>query len=380
MKHTFRNLIMRTIGIWAAVNVAGITPFLLFSAEYSFAVSIVRSLGCFLTVLVYYTVVSGRQLEGRRMGLIYLTFFSVQIVFGVASSFEMSAAMEFYVAQYSNIVYLGFLLSVCSHILMGMVLRSTTFAKRLIVTTILVAGLIGGMFLPYMLSARYLYTVPAVTDFRMVDRAKGQMAAEGIDNPTAAEIAERVVLSEWKGSHRVGELSGTREAERIAELLPYTVGDDYVALINGLFYETYSSIVFICVFFLAMFFVLNYIFDPPSAPHFEKIHGALLIYCVLEGIHAIALSRATTFQELADLDRVGKYATAIVLSAFIGLFAWRLKFLTRGEGDFYEGRLERDPGSISRWRDGIDEIIIRRFFSKQQLSRRFVLRRARHGG
>ena len=303
--------------------------------------------------------------------------FSVQIVFGLVNSFRFTPTAELYVAQYSNIVYLALLATVCTFILTGVIVGGKSLVYRVVMIGIVVGGLVGGTFLPYLQNPRFLYTTPDVTDFRMVDRAKGLMREEGIGEPTSGEIAERIVLSDWNGLNRTGELSGQREMDRISELLPYTEGDEYIALVNRPFFESYAFTAFACVFILGIFFLLNFFLDPPRAPHLEKIHYGLLVYSVLEGVHATAMSNAMTFQELATLERVGKYATAAVIAVFIGLFVWRLKFLTRGEGDFYEGRLERDPGSVSRWRDGIDEFVIHQFLSKEHLSRRFLVRRTR---
>jgi hypothetical protein len=255
-------------------------------------------------------------------------------------------------------------------------LQSSGFGKRILVTVFMSGSVVGVTFFPYLRDANYIYTVPNITDFRIVDRAVAELKSAGVEHPSADEVARRVALSEWEQTRRKGELDAQREVERVSELLPYTVGDNYLALLSKPLYESHASVAFVCLMMLGTSLFLKYLFDPPSWPHFEKIHYALFLYCALEGIHALALSKATALEELSDLDRIGRYATSAVMVVFIALFISRLRFLTSDEGSFYERKLEHDPASISRWRDGIDRFILRTFLSHHDLARRFLVRRS----
>jgi len=185
-----------------------------------------------------------------------------------------------------------------------------------------------------------------------------------------------VALSEWEGVRRIGELAAERERARIAELLPYTVGNDYIALVNRPLHALTAVLSLFCVLMLVVFLGLKYRHDPPDPAHMEKVHFTLLLYCVLECVHALALFRTRTFQEVTNLDEIGKYVTAVVMILFAIFFYKRLAFLGRSEGAYYERRIAADAESISRWRDGIDELVIHRFASRGGLERRLAVKRS----
>lgn len=340
----------------------------------------IRGLGVLLALLAF--AVAGKSQSGpsRATAVLYGLFFSVHALFGLINtdvmSFLVGSDRTFLIIQYGNVVYCGLLMLLASFLLMNVVTKHRALWERASLAGALTVLLVGAYSYPFVKDARYLYTVPEITDFRIIDRAKGELIRRGVSNPLPEDLAQLVALSEWEGARRIGELAAERERARIAELLPYTVGNDYIALVNRPLHALTAVLSLFCVLMLVVFLGLKYRHDPPDPAHMEKVHFTLLLYCVLECVHALALFRTRTFQEVTNLDEIGKYVTAVVMILFAIFFYKRLAFLGRSEGTYYERRIAADAESISRWRDGIDELVIHRFASRGGLEQRLAVKRS----
>jgi hypothetical protein len=56
------------------------------------------------------------------------------------------------------------------------------------------------------------------------------------------------------------------------------------------------------------------------------------------------------------------------------MFYLRFQFLASVEGRYYESAIKRDQLLITRWRDIIDDWVIRKFIRGGDLSHRFLIR------
>ncbi|GJQ20242.1 MAG: hypothetical protein HBSIN02_05970 [Bacteroidia bacterium] len=370
----------------ASAGIAGIAVFaVLMVPRHSpgLAHAFIRSLGVFLALLAF--AVAGKSQKGmsRVTAVIYGLFFSVHALFGLIKadmvSFLVGFDRAFVIIQYGNVVYCGLLTLLSAFLLLKVVAKYRALWEQASLAGVITVLLVGTYSYPFLKDPHYVYTVPEITDFRIIDRAKGELISRGLSNPLPEDLAQLVALSEWEGVRRIGELSAERERARIAELLPYTIGNDYIALVNRPLHALTAVLSLFCVLMLTIFLGLKYIHDPPDPAHMEKIHFTLLLYCVLEYVHALALFRATSFLEVTTLDEIGKYVTALVMILFAVFFYKRLAFLGRSEGTYYERRIATDAGSISRWRDGIDELVIHRFAWSGRFARRLAVKRRVQG-
>jgi hypothetical protein len=62
---------------------------------------------------------------------------------------------------------------------------------------------------------------------------------------------------------------------------------------------------------------------------------------------------------------VGQYVSLFILLMLLIFFSLRLRFITSVKGEFYERELVSDSEHISRWRDGLDNLIVRHFLNPQ---------------
>lgn len=346
-------------------------------AEFPFTVT--ASIGSLAAILAFYVSTISSAGPGRNLAHIYCWLFSVQVFFVLTRSLGEAEIVGiwgvFYSAQYMNLFHTGSLVVVCAYLLGGVVMARAIAGFNMMFAITVGGTLVGLACLPFFVNPNYLYTFPAITDFRIVDRAKTELLREGKDNADPKDIADRISLSRWGDLERAGELGFSETLARVEELFPYLEGENHAVLICRPLYKTIAQLSLWSIAILAGFFLINYLRDPPKPAHFEKIHFTLFAYTVFEYFHASTLLKATTFEEFVALDRIGKYLTAAVLITFIGLFLVRARFLSRSLGVFYEEKLTADPGGISRWRDGIDNFLIRNLFAKQKLKNRFLLQR-----
>ncbi|MBI4418846.1 MAG: hypothetical protein HY563_08710 [Ignavibacteriales bacterium] len=375
----FRRLLPKAKIFWILSFIGSSLLAVGFSPASETAQVILRIVGIFVAVTAF--LVARRSDVGivRATACLYAMFFSIQAVFGLVNTglagFVLDPLRLFLLVQYGDLLYHALLIMLCSFLLVGLLLKSLRVWARLGVSVVVASLVVAICAYPFLKNPRYVYTVPEITDFRIVDRAKAELVARGVGEPGAEEVAALVSLSEWDGSRRRGELTREGEIARISELLPYTIGENYLALLNRPLYMVTALLSLLCIPMLVAYLGLKYLHDPPEAAHMEKIHFSLLLYCVMEYVHAIALVRATTHDQVMVLDQIGKYVTTGIMVVFGIFFLARLKFLARSEGSFYERKLARDAASISRWRDGIDELILRRFISNGRIAQRFIARR-----
>jgi len=371
---------MRTIAVWSTIMMMGAALVLTGpeQGDYSVVVALMRSVGAFAAVLAFFVGRTSGTGEGRILAYFYSLFFSVQVLLGftsLADTMQIGELVIFYLTQYEHLLYMGLLLLVCAYVLGGALLPIVQRPLRIAFAMVVAATIIGPTGLPYIINPKYLYTRPDITDFRILDRAMTELQSEGVANPNPGDVSKRIALSHWKEFKRIGELSAEEELTRTEKLFPYLQGNNYIALLFRPLYAQYALQSLLCIILLTVFFAMNFLRDPPKPAHFEKIHFTLLVFVVFEYFHAATLAKTTTFEQIVALDRIGKYLTTIILVFFIGFLIARLRFLCMSVGAFYEERLNGNPGTISRWRDGVDNFLLRQFLAEPRLRKRFIARR-----
>lgn len=347
-------------------------------------VSMTRIVGTFAASLALWVAWASPRGEGRRLAMIYTGFLVVQPLFLIGAVLDSVGIIDqrssFVINAILNSIHSLLIISVSAYLVGCSTLPRTGFSSN---RPILVSALVTMFVLavsPELLRPMDLYTTPDITDFRIVDRAWMQLKAEGDADPTSKEIADRIVLSSWDGRRRTGELSTLQEVQRVEQLRPYLEGENYAALLLRPHYGAIARLALVGLGALVVFFVINYFRDRPKPSYFEKIHLVFFSYCIFEYLHAVILMEAPTDTVIRKFDQIGKYVTTLILFVMTGLFLARLRFLGRTIGEFYEWRLGHKPESISRWRDGFDDMLLKTFLTKRQLKNRFMVRKRKNNG
>jgi hypothetical protein len=242
--------------------------------------------------------------------------------------------------------------------------------------TLLVAGgVCGYVFYPYFDNPKYRYTTSDIRDYRAINNALQQLQSQGRDNPSAAEIAKIVRLQEGYGNQTIAESTGPRAEQRIAELLPYLEGVNYNCLIMKPLYVDSLYMSLVSTLFIAFFVAYHFFMDPPKPAYFEKIGLLLLSYCFFETLHMYAFSKSVRAEDLAAITVIGQYLSVSITLLLFWLFNVRLRFILSAEGKFYERHVLTDSSHITRWRDAIDNWVVRKFMNPEILEPRFLVSR-----
>lgn len=380
-------LLLSGVLLWGGILAVGAGTVALAAPENrpGVADTVTRSLGILLALAAFVVAKRSRSVGAKAVSAVYGVFFSLQALFGLINTGVIEAIVParqvFLVVQYGIMLYFGLLTVLCTFLFTEVVAKGSGMRGRLGIAVAAGAVVVTLFGYPFLRNPVYVYTVPEITDFRIVDRARAALLQQGVADPKAEDLADIVSLSDWSGESRAGELAGERKLARIAELLPYTRGNDYVALLNRPIHMFMTSVALACILILSVFLAVKYVRDPPVGAHLEKIHFTLFLYCILEYFHAVAILHATSYEEVMFLDEIGTYVTALVMAVFGYFFLARARFLAEPPGNYYEERLGWNATTVTRWRDGIDEVIVRRFLpGARGMRRRLATRWKQPGG
>jgi len=127
--------------------------------------------------------------------------------------------------------------------------------------------------------------------------------------------------------------------------------------------------------FILLFFGYQYKKDPPQGAYVDKIMYSFFVFLSLDVLHNWSMIKSVEWRSWSDIFAVGQYISLGVLLAITFFFSLRLRFITSVQGEFYESELAANPQLISRWRDGIDNFVIRHFFGTKLIHGRLFEKR-----
>lgn len=236
--------------------------------------------------------------------------------------------------------------------------------SKYVITFLIVGGVFSYYYYPILENPRYLYTTEDILDWKAIAAASDKLHAEGKE-PTAEEIAAIANLPAWKDGQPVGTLFSEEKVKRVKELLPYLEGSNYLTLLTKPLHLNVIYMNVLCIIFIFLFFGYQYKNDPPQGAYIEKIVFLFLPYCSLEIVHFFGYIKSVEHAAYLDYYSVGQYVSLFILLMLLIFFSLRLRFITSVKGEFYERELVSDSEHISRWRDGIDNLVVRHFLNPQ---------------
>ena len=287
---------------------------------------------------------------------------------------------NFYTYQFGTLSLLPFLQAFALvYVLIDSFFRDIPMVRKYAITLLIAGGFFGYYYYPVIENPKYLYKTPDIQDWKVIDRAVSGLTTEGVENPSIHQIADRINLSAWKDGEEVGTLYHDAKIRRIREILPYVQGENnFIPLLYKPLYLNAVFLNVLCIFFVLLFFGYQYRKDPPQGAYIEKIVFLFLPYASFEALHNFAFAKSVEFDALQHLVGAGHYLTLINLLLLVIFFSLRLSFITSVKGEFYERELVFDAEHISRWRDGIDNLVIRHFLNPETLhGRLFAPREAK---
>jgi len=245
----------------------------------------------------------------------------------------------------------------------------------------LVAFIVSGFFTLYfgdiLVNPKFGYSTSDVQDFRAVDHEYSNFQKATGRIPSADELASAITLPAWRENHAVGKLYPENNLLRIKEILPYLAGENYLILLYKPINFYIIKMDVVACFFIILFFGYQYKKDPPQGAYVDKIMFLLFLYCALEIFHAWSSIHAVEWEELMQIFVIGQYVTIFILLMISAFFGLRLSFVTSVAGEFYENELVHSPQHITRWRDGLDNIVLHYFFNPKAVRGVFFSQRTK---
>jgi hypothetical protein len=285
--------------------------------------------------------------------------------------------VSFYFYQYVTTGFFSFCLGLAVlYVVIDTLFNDIRTFSKYAITLLIVGSVFAYYYYPILENPKYLYTTEDILDFKAVAAASDQLANQGVTNPTAEDVAAIVQLPAWKDGKEVGVLFQAEKVKRVAELLPYLEGSNYLSL---LYKPVHLNVIYmnvLCIIFIFLFFGYQYKNDPPQGAYIEKIIFLFLPFCSLEIVHFFGYIMSVEHATYLDYYRVGQYASLLNLVALLIFFSLRLRFITSVKGEFYERELVSDSEHISRWRDGLDNLLVRHFLNPQTFHGRLFAPRA----
>jgi hypothetical protein len=260
--------------------------------------------------------------------------------------------------QYLTIAYMFFLAVAVAYTVFDSLFREFTVPKKYLLTLVVVLGFFIYCFHIYFTNPLYLYSTEDINQWKILSAHMETQKGAAV---SPVEIANTVNLKSWHDGVAVGELYPEENLRRIEILFPYLQGVNFMVLLVK---PLYLSSIFIHVFvigFILLYFGYQYKKDPPQGAYIEKIMFLFLLVASMDAFHYWGFIKSIEWTTWNELFSAGQYITVFAEVMLILFFGLRLRFITSVQGEFYETELAANPQQISRWRDWIDNLILRQF-------------------
>jgi hypothetical protein len=252
------------------------------------------------------------------------------------------------------------------YLTMDALFRSMRAIPKYGLTLLIVGSFYAYYYAPFFEDPLYLHKTVAVQEWKGLDRLFSTFNDEHGRAPTEEELAGLAAAANWMPT------SGPW-LEKIDEYYPYLFGNNYQILVYKplVMNQIYMSV--LCIAFIFLFFGYQIVRDPPQGAYIEKVVFALLLFVSLEVYHSWMWLDSLNWPAFNAMYTIGQHVTIAVLLMIAGFFGLRLRFLNSANGEFYESELAMSPGSITRWRDVLDNMVIERFFNRRVLLGRLLV-------
>jgi hypothetical protein len=283
----------------------------------------------------------------------------------------------FYYQYVSQLSFYFFLALAIIYIVIDSLFRDFRIYQKYLITLVIVGGFTYAYYRPTFENPKYLYTTEDIRDWKALDAAWAKYSQENglaaSAKPDKETLASLVSLHAWKNGIAVGDLYADENVKRIDYLVKYLEGDNYLVLLWKPIHMNVIYMSVVCVFFIILFFGYQYKKDPPQGAYVDKIMFLFLLFCSMEGLHALGYVNALEWSNsFMEVFRFGQYITIGILFFMVLFFSLRLRFVTSVKGEFYESELVHNAEHITRWRDWVDNLVVHYFLNPKALRGRFL--------
>jgi len=369
---------------WLALVVVVALGFLLFShSQITLQSQIVNSLLFLIGIVSLNIFLRERNKRSKVIFLNFSVYFLLSIGYfvypfvGVLFPQELYASHYFYQYVLCALIVVSLAFSLV-YAALDTILTNMGILKKYLTAAVIVVGFFLYYYSPILNDPQYLYKTEDIADWRVVDQTVSQLKLIGIQDPKPEQVSEQIGLNAWKNGKPVGLLFPDENIRRIQFIMPYLEGNNYLPLLMKPLHLNVIYLDVLSVVFLFTFFGYQYKKDPPQGAYVEKILFLFLPFCSLEALHFYTYIMVNDFSTFLQIFNIAQYLVICNLLLLLVFFSLRLSFISSIKGEFYERELVLDSEHISRWRDGIDNLVVRHFLNPKTIhGRLFAPREAK---
>ncbi|MBI5214288.1 MAG: hypothetical protein HY960_00885 [Ignavibacteriae bacterium] len=316
-----------------------------------------------LMIICYFLYEKTPGKSTKFIFLNFLIFFSFSILaflhlFIGKSFFTDYKFADHYYFQYYTAFYIFALALSVVYLVIDVVLANFRVSQKYFVALSICVLFFGFYFTPILSDPHYLYKTEEIQQWKTLANYVDKVG----NYYTSEELSNQVNLKSWNYDKPIGDLYPSENLAKIEELLPYLEGENYRTLLIYPLYSNIINIEIMIIGFIILFFGYQYKKEPPQGAYMDKIVFALLLFTSTDILHYWGYMKSVEWNSLTEFFTVGQYISNIILLLLVILFALRLKFVVSPQGAFYESELSSNPSGISRWRDSVDDFIMKKFF------------------
>jgi hypothetical protein len=270
-----------------------------------------------------------------------------------------------YYHQYVNKIGYNILIAgTVIYLIVDYLVQKWRVVSKYALTTGLLIVLAAPFYYPYVLNPLELYRTEEYSRFLQLKRAQDSFLQERGRKPTVTELVDEMIVS--KEVYAAGE-SEVKVAQARAEqtrLASYLDGNNGLILFWKPLNLSTAFINGILVLSIGILYIFKFRYDRPHAAYLEKIIYLFFFYCALHVLQCWAFTLNPDANLYYAIHDGGQYLTIVVLLGFVLICSLRLRFILSPFGRYYEQQIATEPERISRWRDEIDQLILKSFFQK----------------
>ncbi len=317
-----------------------------------------------LMIICFFLYKRTPNTNNKYVFLNFLIFFSFSILafihlFVGKTIFTGYKYANHYYFQYYSSFYIFALAFSVIFLVIDSLLNNIKVVQKYLVSLSICSIFFAFYFLPILSDPLSLYKTEEIHQWKTLANYVEQ--SQAIYSPE--ELSKQINLKSWVDDKPIGELYPEENLSKIEDLLPYLEGENYRALLTQPLYSSIINIEVMMIGFVILFFGYQYKKEPPQGAFMDKIVFALLLFISTDILHYWGYMKSVEWNSLTEFFTIGQYISNIILLLLVVLFSLRLKFVVSPQGEFYETELAKNPQSISRWRDTMDEFIMKKFFA-----------------
>jgi len=365
----------RILLVWLGSEVVFLFSFLVFGPGTTNYFGIISYSIQWLLCILSVAIVRNEPIrKNRYIFLNFAFFFSISLLFHAYNFLENQSARLYFNQYISFGAYFFFLTFALVYLCFDALFRDFKVFYKYVLTLCIVGGFFVNYYHGFISDSRYLYSTTEARTWKTLDDTRNRYIGEHGKEPSLQALAQLSDLKLWKDGQAIGTLFADEKLKVVAEFYPYLLGTNYIVL---LWRPLYMNTIYMCILsvgFILLFFGYQYMKDPPQGAYIDKIMFLFLVFCTMEIMHAWSFIKSVEWQRFSEMLGIGQ-AVSLCLLVLIGLFfALRLRFICSIKGEFYEHEILASPGSVTRWRDALDDLLVAHFFNRKAIFGRLFVR------